>query len=138
MNSKMTDDAYLYAWKKSGQSDETIAAKLSISPQEVKRRFIMVEQAVKEDRRQQLGVDMLVQQFNTLCLQYQMVGESLKAVAGNLSNLATPQEVRDKLADGDDATVESLMSSFIILRPWIVPGMVEEKEIPYADEKLDE
>ena len=123
------DDKYLKIWKDSGQSDELIAKKLSITPDEVRRRYELIRQV--QAAAPVVGADKLQSQFNVLCLQYNLLGESLKKVAENLYNHASPQEIKAKLDMGSaEESVKSLMSSFIILHPWKDPDsdLIEEAE----------
>jgi len=113
-------DKYLWAWKNAGQSDDTVAGKLGIKPEEVAARYIAMEAAIAN--QQSLGIDHMIAQFNALCFQYQLLGEALKVIVASLGQTVTPQEVKEKLTEDQDKTVENLMKNFIILHPWKPSG----------------
>ncbi len=117
MAQKMTtNDQYLWAWKKAGMSDRIIAARLNMDISQVAVRFAQIEKAIAD--RKDAGVENLINQFNLTCLIYQNLGEGLKEIAAGLTNMATPEEIKNQLKEDPDETVRALMSSFVILRPW--------------------
>ena len=113
------DDKYIYGAVNARIPLEKIGAKLNISPEEVGRRYASVN--AMQNSFDKTGVDDLIATFETTCLQYQMVGEGLKLLEENLCQPISPEEIRQKLTDDPDKTVQNLMSSFIILRPFKTP-----------------
>lgn len=112
-----TNDEYLWAWKNSGMSDLMIAARLNIKQEDVERRYQELKAAMKTAEENKNGEQHLVGAFSTMCLQYQLLGESLKQISANL-NPAKPDEIRDVMGDMEEDPVANLMREFIILRPF--------------------
>lgn len=113
------DDRYIYGCLNAGMPVERLAAKLCITPDEVRRRHASVKAAAASFV--ETGVEHLVDVFNTVCLQYNMVGEGLKVLSANLSDPILPEEIRSKIVTDPEQTVRNLMASFIILRPFKAP-----------------
>jgi hypothetical protein len=111
-----TDEQYLWAWKKAGMKDEVIAARLHMDVNQVAIEFAEIEGMIKDQK--DAGIENLINQFNLTCLQYQVLGERIKEIAAGFSGCASPQEIKEKLKSNPEETVQSLMSSFIILHPW--------------------
>lgn len=123
------DDKYIYGCLNAGMPVERLASKLCITPDEVRRRHASVKAAAAAFA--ETGVENLVNVFNTVCLQYQMVGEGLKVLGTNLSDPILPEEIRKQITMSDpDQTVRNLMASFIILRPFNAPepAVLSEKD----------
>lgn len=110
----MIDDAkVLIKLMKAGTSPHIIAAKLGISVDEVKRRWADLQILAQEAS----GHGDLVMQYNLLCHQYQLLGESLKIVAKALGNAVPPHELREMIVPGDvDLTFKNLTEKCIILK----------------------
>ena len=122
------DDKYIWGAVNARQPLERIGAKLNITPEEVSQRYASVQ--AMQNAVDKTGVDDLVTVFETTCLQHDMVGEGLKLLGQNLCQPISPEEIRQKLTDGDpDQSVKNLMASFIILRPFKAPPMPTEAEL---------
>ena len=104
----------LIKYKKAGIPDHIIAARMNISVNEVRRQWEGLQMLAKEV---DCGYGDLTLQFNILCHQYQLLGESLKILADAITNRATPEEVEKAVKSSDP--VKNLFTSFIILRPFV-------------------
>lgn len=112
----LTDDAILVRYKATGMPDERISQKMGITIEEVQirwKRLVETAQPVID------SVTGLVNQFNVLALQYQLLGESLKIIAGALHNQMTPTEIRTLVTNDPEETVRNLIKSCIMLRPFV-------------------
>lgn len=112
-------DQYLVKLKGMGWSNEKIAAKLSTTPEEVEKQW----QAIIRmgNNLMASGYVDLQAQFNVLAHQYQLVGESLKAVCGGLGDVYHPSQLKkviDSLPPGKDLA-EHLLENCIILHRYI-------------------
>ena len=116
------DDRYIYGCISAGLPAERIAAKLCITVEEVRRRFEAIKAAAIS--LDETGLENLVQVFNTVCLQHQMIGEGLKVLGTNLSEPIMPEEIRSCIAADPEQTVRNLMAAFIILRPFKAPDVI--------------
>lgn len=117
------DDVYLVKLKGAGFPVAFIAARMGISIQEVERRWEAIQKA--STAAQTSGYLDLSAQFTVMCHQYQLVGESLKIIAGALHNQASAEEIRTALCCAEplsqeqaDAIQQKLLTSYIVLRPF--------------------
>lgn len=123
----MRDDYYLAKMKQAGATDQDIAAKLGLSPEEVRR--IWADMIRLKDNLEESGYLKLSEQFNLLCAQYNLVGSSLKFVAGAFANAYTPSELREIIAacPKDRDLADYLMGKCIPLKPYLaVQSPVED------------
>jgi hypothetical protein len=109
-----------------------IAAKMGLTEVQVTQR--LADLAKAQERLSQSGYDQLSFQFGLLCQQYQLVGESLKAVAMGLSNLASSEEIRACLSANPEEALQKLSQSFIILRPFQGIDPIESLEKHLKDQ----
>lgn len=117
------NDVYLLKLKNLGWSNEKIAAKMGLEVQEVQRRWeaLIAETQVNEGN----GYNQFCDLFTTMANQYQLLGASLKVVAGVLGNVATNAELEKIITADPEQTLKSLRKDFIILRKFI-PITTEE------------
>jgi len=116
MSSIIDTDKLLVKYKTAGQPDHIIAAKLGIPVDEVKKRWAELETLAKE---MDCGYIALSTQYNILCQQYQLLGESLKIIANALGNRMTIAEVNQILCSaGPGEAATKVISSAIVLRPF--------------------
>lgn len=113
------NDAYLVKLKQAKIADEIIAGKLGISIQQVNERW-------EEILRQVMATEMnghgeLINHFNVLCHQYQLLGESLKIFGKAICNIVPQSELLGLLKEG--STVQQMVATLsercIILRPFV-------------------
>ena len=109
----INDDSLLMRYKAAGVQDKTIAAKLGITIEEVEARWRILGELAQ---RTSNGHDDLRVQYQILCHQYQLVGESLKIIALALENTMLPSEVRKLIVEDPDTTLRNLVTSCIILK----------------------
>src|SRR3990167_144141 len=120
----ITDDTYLLKAKMAGISDGIIAKKLGITEGEVNRRFLTIQ--VEQCAAVNNGTYGLIAQFNLLCHQYQLMGQSLKVFAEALGKSASYNEVQKVVQLSEPTKVsENLLGSFLILKPFS-PVMPED------------
>jgi len=112
----VTDIGMLVKYKRANWTDRAIAAKLGVSVEEVARRWREIL-----DRASQMsssGYDQLNIQYQILCQQYQLLGESLKIIAAAIGNGAEPSDIRPLITPDPEETIKNLMSKLIVLRPF--------------------
>lgn len=110
----MDDLHYLIKLKQIGLADQVIAEKMGKSESAV---AAMWEEFLATQSMYGNGYPILVERFTTLCLQYELVGESLKHIAGILSNRVTIQEMKREVEGKDkEAAIAALANAFIILK----------------------
>lgn len=114
--SNITDETYLLKLKMAGISSASIAQRLGITKEEVERRWQLLQK--KMEAMQKSGHQGLINQFTLLCGQYQLMGESLKIIAGALGNEVSTEELKAAIVPDAEKTLENLRS-FIILRPFV-------------------
>ena len=122
------DDQYLVKCKQTGLKNEVIAEKMGITPDEVERRFRQLIQIA--DQIQSNGWVDFQNQFTVLCTHYQLLGESLKAIAQGLQPL-TPSEIEHHLAGSSEdikRSLESLTQNCIILKKFIPVDPIQALE----------
>lgn len=122
MHNKVTDETYLLKLMTAGVPADTIAKRLGITPEEVHQRWALLQEKMKA--LQKSGYQALVDQFTMLCAQYQLLGESLKIIAGALGNEVSPEEVKASIVANPEQTYQNL-AQYIILHPF-VPVSPEE------------
>lgn len=121
----MIDKEYLIKLKASGGlSDDKIARRLGCTVAEVEEEWLKICNVVLA--AQKSGYPELQQQFLILGNQYQLMGESLKAIGNGLGNICQPDELRQLLngiAVGTtleiEKVVELLISEVIVLKPYV-------------------
>ena len=124
MKKPLTTATYIAAAKQAGLSDSTIAGKLGISVEDLQAVWNDIFQSASACIES--GYAGLVDQFTTLAHQYQLVGESLKAVATAVGELATVEEIAMlvpvDLHIGPLTIAKKLSKHFIILRRYTPPS----------------
>lgn len=130
MNFNTGDDVWVVKYKQAGMSSADIAKKLGKTAAEIDKRW--EEILIESKRQQESGHADLQNQFSVLCQQYQLLGQSLKLIAGGLSDIASPLELSSFL-EGPNPLVnaEELCRRFIILRPFSYKdpiAVLEEEE----------
>lgn len=112
----MTDAKVLIKLKAMGMSSFDIAAKMGLTVEQVDTMWAELQVLAKE----QNGHGDLVAQYNHMCHQYQLLGESLKIVAMCVHAAMPPSEIRALIVPNDvNATVKNLCEQCIILRPFV-------------------
>lgn len=118
------DDVYILKFLQAGLPVKIVAARLGITEGEVLQRFERMKQQVQAVHSS--GYVDLCAQFDNLCLQYSLLGESLKLIASALDQTAQPDQIREAIVPNDpDATVGNLVKNFIILRPFVARNPLE-------------
>lgn len=114
----MRDDIYLLKMKQAGASDESIATKLGLSAKEVQR--IWSDMHKLKEQMEQSGYLKLQEQWMQLCYQYNLVGSSLKFIAGAVNNGTSPDKLREAIKSCPEGTdlAQHLLGKFIILNPY--------------------
>ena len=114
----ISDDNYLFKLKSTKVADVVIAKKLGISVEEVALRWqrIVTDLQASEDN----GYNALCDQFTVMANQYQLLGGSLKVMAGAIGSVMTSQELEGfiPLTSEEDRklVLDSLRKHCIILR----------------------
>ena len=113
----MIDDAkVLIKLKKAGFADHIIAQKMGISVEQVQERWNDLQVLSKEVN----GHGDFVMQYEHMCHQYQLLGESMKIVAHCIGAAMTFAEIRALIVPNDvDATIKNLHEKCIMLRPFV-------------------
>ncbi len=130
-----TTDEYIVKLKSVAIPDRTIAAKLGITLGELERRWALI--LAEAETYKKGGYEKLTELFNTMALQYQLLGESLKVVGGVLGNVMLDDELKSLLADDPDQTIKNLRNSAIVLRAY-VPAPITILECKEAKEAKPE
>ena len=112
---KVTTDSMLFAYKKAGLPADVIAAKLSLTVEEVEARYRAICAVVEQDTGR--GYQNMIDHFTVLSHQYQLVGLSLRLLAEMIQRPATLEEVRSVLTGDPDVDAAALITSFMILPP---------------------
>lgn len=124
---QVTDDNLLIKYKTARIKDDVIASKLGISVEEVNLRWNQLVEIANQSKAN--GHEDLCVQFNTLSLQYQLLGESLKIVGAALGDVLPMSEVSKLIVEGNKAqTLKNLSEQCIILRPFTPVNPVEALE----------
>jgi len=114
----VSDDSYLFKLKTAKTPDAVIAKKLSISVEEVGRRWERIVADLKVSEHN--GYNALCDQFTVMANQYQLLGASLKVMAGVIGSVMNSQELEEliPLADVENRklVLENLRKHCIILR----------------------
>jgi len=115
---KVTDDGYLFKLKASNVPDATIAKKLGISLAEVEHRWARITADLKASEAN--GYNALCDQFTVMANQYQLLGGSLKIMAGVIGSVMGSDELEGLIpiaAEEDRKLVlDSLRKNCIVLR----------------------
>lgn len=112
---KVTDDSMLFAYKKAGLPSDVIAAKLSLTVEEVEARYAAICSLVSQSTGQ--GYQNMIDHFTVLSHQYQLLGLSLRLLAEMLQRSSTLEEVRKVLTGDPEKDAATLISSFVIMPP---------------------
>lgn len=113
---RVTDDNVLIKYKSAGLSDEVIASKMNVSVEEVRIRWNQLVEIAAHSKNN--GYGELAAQFNTMALQYQLLGESMKICAAALSDVMPISEVAEFIVDDRAQTLKNLSENCIILKPF--------------------
>jgi len=115
---KVTDDGYLFKLKAGNVPDAVIAKKLGVSLEEMERRWARIIADLKA--AEQNGYNALCDQFTVMANQYQLLGGSLKIMAGVIGSVMSSKDLEAliPLADGEDrkAVLDALKKNCIVLR----------------------
>jgi len=112
----VNDDGLLLKYKQAGWTDEAIAKKFGLTVEEIQKRWAVLLN--REKQQSATGYDDLSAQYLILSHQYQLMGESLKALAMGLSAVPTLGEVADCITGDPQETLKRITSSFILLEPY--------------------
>lgn len=122
---KLSDsDTYLIKLKALRLSNEKIAEKLGIHPNEVERRWQSLSATLVAATDS--GYANLCDRFSILCAQYQLVGESLKEIARALGESVSVETLRNMISTDPEETLQRL-KGLIILKPYVPQPEVPEK-----------
>src|SRR3990167_2476528 len=101
---KMTDDLYLLKLKSANVPDDVICRKLNITPEEMNLRLQgMVKNA---EHQASNGYAAFCDQFTVLANQYQLVGESLKILAGVIGDPLSFSELQALVTGNREETLK--------------------------------
>jgi len=124
---KVTDDGYLFKLKAGNVPDAMIAKKLGVSVEEMERRWTRILADLKMSEEN--GYNALCDQFTIMANQYQLLGGSLKIMAGVIGSVMSSKELEAliPLAAEEDRKIvlDSLKKNCIILRRY-TPISAEE------------
>jgi len=119
----VTDDNYLIKMKTAQKPDAVIAAKMGITVEEVNRRWDRILADLK--LCQENGYNALCDQFTMMANQYQLLGGSLKIMAGVIGSVINSDELDKLVTNNAEETLKNLRAHCIILRKF-VPMTSEE------------
>lgn len=122
----MIDDAYLIKLVGAKMPIHMIAMRVGATVAEVEARWKEL-QAVAH-AAQESGHQNLCNQVAVLAHQYQLVGESLKILAGAVGASMSPAELRPLITADPEQTLENLFKHCIILKPFTPVDPVESLE----------
>lgn len=123
------NDRYIIKAKCAGLPSARIGAKLSMSAQEVDRRWTELQQQVQANRSN--GYEAAMAQFTILCHKYQLLGEELKVIAQILGNQMMGEDLQRLVVEGDQAqTLQNLQRGAIVLYPFVP---TEEQTVAYEE-----
>lgn len=125
------DDQFLIKLKQLRFTDAQIANRLRITPEEVGRRWaelLTVAAAVEKN-----GHWHLVNTFSLMSHQYQLLGETMKAIGGQVCKGPSLDEVRAVIANGPPETAaERLVETFVVMNPFTP---LATSDIPVQDNR---
>jgi hypothetical protein len=134
---KIDDDNHILKLKSLSFSDERIAKKLGMTPEQVAERWKQIQEEMA--RMQENGYSDLCNCFTIMCQQYQLLGGSLRILATILDHRVPESELEmtftpDRLKESDakiafspeqKAWLMSKLRKFIVLHP-VAPMTAEE------------
>lgn len=120
------DYQILVKYKNAKMPDDMIAAKMGISVEKVNNMWTAICEQVKQI--QSTGYEDLKKQWWIFCQQYELLGESLKLIAGALSNVMPAPEIAELLTDNKADTLKNLTSRCIVLRPYAFTDPIQSLE----------
>jgi len=107
-------DHYLIKLKGARLADEAIAARLGWTLPQVQQRWIEIQESVQRQRAN--GYIRLAQCFEELCLQYQLVGNSLRVIAAGLGQAMPEEEIKALIRADPAETLKNLTTQAIVLK----------------------
>lgn len=109
----INDDSQLLKLKHLGWSDERIAAKLGWDVELVRTRYqAFIALAIASESSGHIA---LVNHFNLLCSQYQLMGESLKILGMALSANVSSADLQAWVVDDPDTAGIEILKRYIVL-----------------------
>jgi len=118
------DDRHLVKLKLSKVPDAHIAAKFGITKEALEIRWQRVQREIRDAAQGSFA--QLVDQFTVMAHQYQLLGESMKIVAGAIGDTMPSEEIRALIGENDEETLRNLKTKAIVLRPFTAPISPEE------------
>jgi hypothetical protein len=113
MNTHGIDVEYLIRMKRGHFSDKQVAARLGVPVERVTEVWNEFEKQIKQF--QATGTVDMINQFNIALHQYQLLGDSFKALAAGMEN----RVAKDKLMEFvSEEQADKLLENFIIINPF--------------------
>lgn len=128
----LTPEAYMAKLKQAGWSNQRIAERLGWTEEQVAARW--EEIFASSVSKLESGYIHLVQHFNNLSLQYNLLGESLKILGAALDQVPL-EELRRVFAEipQEQAAPEYISENFMVFRKFIPPDISAGLEVPNQD-----
>ena len=118
------NERWIIKYRSLKKADGWIAAKLGLTETDVRRLWEGIAAGADENAKDP-GTGALLLQYQTLILQYQLLGDSIKTIALALDNQMTLEELRTLLSSDPEETLTNLSRECIILRPFVPPNQKE-------------
>lgn len=116
----MTNETkYLFKLKSAGWTDAKIARKLGWTEAQVQQHLLSAVADFQQEMEN--GYASLKELFTTLCCQYQLVGESLKVLAGAIGDALSAEEIEALWEADPKKMAAKLRTHCIPLRPFAPP-----------------
>jgi len=124
---KVTDQTVLARYKLTGMKDHMIAEKMGISVAEVQKLWTEMREAAHASDPS--GYQDLIAHMNVLCYQYQLFGESLKAICRQLGCTVTASDLKAQIVKDDpDKTASNILQHYIVTKAFVKTDPVEALE----------
>lgn len=124
---KPVDDyTMLVKYKKAGMDDDLIAKRLGWTVAKVNNVWAELMKQVEDI--QSTGYENLRKQWWIMCQQYELLGESLKIIGGQLQNVMPAPELAELITDNKEETFKNLTSKALVLRPFVFADPIASLE----------
>jgi len=117
------NDKYIIKLKQLSWTNSQIARKLGITESQVDERWKFIQNSLISAHES--GYAAFLDVFTNACHQYQLLGESLKILAGVVGNRLTESELSSLITEDRAETIKNLTSHCLVLHPF-VPITAEE------------
>jgi hypothetical protein len=108
-----TNDSYLIKLKQAGVPIKSIAAKLSMTEEQVEQRWL--ELIATATSFQNNGYNALAEHYNETMFKYQQLGSNFMILGATLGNPTTISEIAEWCVGSPEHIAKCLLDNFIVL-----------------------